>query len=257
MVMPFFKVSFNLKFRFIGLQNFITLLNDGDFYNTFTPAAIFVGGSVAGQTGFGFLLAVLLNKKLKGFEAFRMLFLITWLLSDLIIGYMFILLFGYHGTLNKILSSLGIGGVEWLTSPDLAIWIVTLANIWKSASFVMLLHSAGLKSIPTELYEAGRVDGATSWHTFRFITIPLMMPFIALTLIITTMATVNYIGLIYVMTAGGPLNSTTVPAFYMFLWAVRWGRLGYGSTIGLFIVLINLILTGIYLKFLMWKGLER
>ena len=134
---------------------------------------------------------------------------------------------------------------------DHAIWVVTLANIWKSACIVMALCSAGLASIPNELYEVAQVDGASSVQSFRHITLPLMRPFLVLCLIITTMATFNYFGLIYVMTYGGPLDSTTVPAFYMYRWALEWGDFGYASTIGVFILILNLLLTFTYIKFLL------
>jgi len=251
LVLSFFNVPLNLKYTFVGLQNFEGLFHDPHFFNTFIPAIIFVGGSVGGQNGFGFLLALLLNRKLKGTDILRAVFIMPWLISDLILGYMFLILFDTHGTINEILASFHLSPVEWLLNMDLAIWIVTLANIWKSSCIVMAMHSSGLKSIPEELYEAAHVDGASLWQRFQFVTLPLMKPFIALSLIITTVATFNYFGVIYIITYGGPLDSTTVPSFYMYRWALEWGRLGYASAIGVFILIINIIFTAAYVKLLL------
>jgi len=249
--LSFFDVSLNLRYTFVGLSNFERLFRDRKFINTFKPAAIFVGGSVAGQNGFGFLLSLLLNRKVKGKEFLRALFLIPWLISDLILGYMFLILFDFHGAINDLLKYFGFQPVNWLMSTDLAIWIVTLANVWKSSCIVMAMHSSGLQSIPEELYDAAYVDGASLWQRFRFVTLPLMKPFIALSLIITTVATFNYFGVIYVITYGGPLDSTTVPTFYMYRWAFEWGQLGYASAIGVSVMIINVILTAVYIKILL------
>jgi len=251
LIFSFFDVPLNLKYTFVGLSNFERLFRDPEFFETFVPAIIFVGGSVAGQNGFGFLLALLLNRKVKGTGFLRAVFIMPWLISDLILGYMFLILFDAHGTVNEIFKALGSQRIEWLMSTELAIWIVTLANIWKSSCIVMAMHSSGLQSISEELYEAAHVDGASLWGRFHFITLPLMKPFIALSLIITTVATFNYFGLIYVVTYGGPLDSTTVPAFYMYRWALEWGRLGYASAIGVFLIFINIILTAVYVKLLL------
>jgi len=251
LVFSLFDVPLNLKYTFVGLMNFERLSRDPKFFKTFIPAIVFVGGSVAGQNGFGFFLALLLNRKVKGVDFLRAVFIMPWLISDLILGYMFLILFDAHGTINEILKTFGLQRVEWLMNTDLTIWIVTLANIWKSSCIVMAMHSSGLQSISEELYEAAHVDGASLWRRFQFITLPLMRPFIALSLIITTVATFNYFGVIYIITYGGPLDSTTVPAFYMYRWALEWGQLGYASTIGVFILIINIIFTAAYVKILL------
>jgi ABC-type sugar transport system permease subunit len=251
-VLSVFRVPLNLQFQYVGLKNFLNLIRDPDFINSLRNATIFVGGSVAGQTGLGFLTAVLLRNVKVGRNFFRAIFLIPWLLSDVSIGSMYILMFNdYYGTINEILASLKLNKINFFTSTEFAIWVVTIANIWKSFCIVMLINSAALNSIPEELYEVARIDGASPLQSFRHITLSLMKPFIALSLIITTMATFNYFGLIYVMTYGGPLDSTTVPAFYMYRWALEWGDFGYAASVGVIILVVNLTLTTLYIKLLL------
>jgi multiple sugar transport system permease protein len=247
--LSFFKVPINLNFQYVGLKNFLNLVVDPLFITSLWNSIIFVGGSVAGQCGLGLLTAVLLRKIKVGRNIFRAIFLI---LSDVSIGYMFIMLFNdQYGTINEILATLGLSKIKFLTSTELAIWVVTLANIWKSFCIVMLMLSAALSSISEELYETAQIDGASPLQSFRYITLPLIKPFIALSLIITTMATFNYFGLIYVMTGGGPFDSTTVPAFYMYRWAIKWGDFGYAGAIGVIILIINLTLTTLYVRLLL------
>ncbi|MGB9724891.1 MAG: carbohydrate ABC transporter permease [Nitrososphaeria archaeon] len=247
--LSFFEVPINLKYTFVGLNNFVRALWDITFLNSLKNSIFFVGGSVIGQVGFGFLIAVLLNQKVViGREFYRSLFLLPWLLSDVVIGTAFILLFSDYGTVNSILKGFGIMPPTWLTSFSLAMFVVTLANIWKSTSFYICLLSAGLINIPPDMYEAAQVDGASLLQRFRFITMPLMKPFLALSLLYSTITTYNYYGVIYVITYGGPLGATTVPAFLIYRIGLEWGELGYASAIGVFVLMINLFFLIIMIK---------
>jgi ABC-type sugar transport system permease subunit len=240
--------------KFVGLNNYIQLLSDSTFIYSLKNSIYFVGGSVAGQCGFGFLLALLLKRKVRGTNFYRTIFMIPWLLSDVIIGVMFILLFTSYGTINSILLQFGFTPINWLTTAELAMLVVTLANIWKSTSFYMFLNSAGLATIQEELYESAQVDGASLFQRFRFITVPIVKPFVALSILYSTITTYNYFGTIYVITYGGPLNATTVPAFYMYRVALEWGEIGYASAIGMFILVINLIFLSILMKLKLLGG---
>lgn len=245
----FFKLDINLEATYVGLRNFQRLFSDPDFINSLRNALYFVGGSVAGQIGIGFTLALILRRPLKGKEFFRSFFLITWLLSDVFIGIAFILVFTTYGSLNEIIKYIGLRPIEWLNNPSLAMLVVTLANIWKSACFYMLMTSAGLASIPNELYEVAEVDGAGLFQRFFNITLPLIRPILLLAITFSIVTTLNYFGVIYVITYGGPLGATTVPSFYMYRAALEWGELGYASAIGILILLVNLLLTGFYVRY--------
>lgn len=247
--LSFFDVPINLKYTFIGLKNFERAAYDINFINSLKNSIFFVGGSVAGQVGFGFLIALLLNQKVAiAKDFFRSFFLLPWLLSDVIIGTAFILLFSDYGTINSMLRLLGFGPPTWLTNFSLAMLVVTLANVWKSTSFYMCLLSTGLVSISPDIYEVAQVDGASILQRFRFLTIPLMKPFLALCLLYSTITTYNYYGVIYVITYGGPLGATTVPAFLIYRIGLEWGELGYASTIGVFVLMINLFFLSLMMK---------
>jgi ABC-type sugar transport system permease subunit len=138
--------------------------------------------------------------------------------------------------------------IDWLLSRELAIIIVTLANVWKATSLYMTIDLSGIASISSDVLESAELDGANWIQKVGHIIVPLIKPFILLTLLISAVGTLNYYGLIYVMTYGGPYGSTTVPAFYMYRTALEYKMIGYASAVGVFIFVINMIIITILKK---------
>lgn len=238
----FFDVSIDLNYRFIGIENFIKMFYDTKFLQSLINSVIFVGGSIAGHCIFGLLLAIALMSSVKFREIYRGIALIPWFLCDIMIGVCFIILFTQFGVVNAVLYSLLKTRINWLLSPEWAIWIVTLANIWKATSLYMCIDSSGLASIPKEIIESAELDGAVSLSKYRYVILPLIKPFVLLSLIVSAVGTFNYFGLILVMTRGGPLGSTTVPAFYMYKQTLEYFQIGYASAIGVFIFIVNMVI---------------
>ena len=144
----------------------------------------------------------------------------------------------------------GFSSINWLGNVNIAIWAVVLANIWYGTPFMMLMFGSALKTIDPTLYEAATVDGATSWRCFRHITFPLLKPFIAINLILATMWGISLFALIWAMTRGGPLNSTTTAALYMYRQAFEFGKISLGSSIGVLLFLIDIIAAFTYMRLL-------
>lgn len=242
-------VSINKEWEFVGLKNYVNLLKNPYFFESLGITVKFVAGSVIFQLIVGLLVALMLNKKVKGTGLFRIFYIVAWLLSDVIVGFTWQWL--YHskfGLINHLLSFFNISGVNWLGDPKLAIWSIVITNVWFGTPFTILFLGAALKTIPTDLYEAVKVDGASKLQSFWHVTFAGLLPFISTNLILLTMWTVNLFGLQYVMTGGGPLFSTTTLSLFMYRNAFEFGDISMGSSIGFILLLINAVTAIFYVK---------
>lgn len=242
------------KMNFVGLKNYRIFFtrNSPDFFTQILPATFFyVFGSVAGQIGFGFIVALLVHQKfVKGREVFRGIIILPWVVSGIIIAISWRFMYEPRlGVLNYILTLMGnTSPPTWLNDEKLVMGCLIVANIWHGMAFSFIIQTSGLHSIPEQLMEAAMVDGANGLQRLRYITAPLMRPFIVLNVILTSMATVNSFDLIYAMTNGGPLFKTEVIAVNMYHRAFDFGKLGEGAAVATIILLLNLVLTFFYLN---------
>jgi len=236
------------KWHFIGLENYRQLFHDTLFLKSLKVSLYFVGGSIAGQFFIGLSLALLLNRRIRGTGAFRVIITISWIISELVVAYTWVWMYDSSGLINRIIGSFGFSPVNWLGNPDLAIWSIVISNIWFGTPFTMLTLGSALKTISPQLYEAAAIDGAGAWRCFQKITFPLLKPFIAINMILITMWTVNLFALQLAMTKGGPLYSTTTTSLYMYKAAFEFGDLSIGSSVGVLLFLFNLIAAYIYTK---------
>ncbi len=238
------------EWGYIGLDNFIHLLNDSDFHASLLITLKFVGGSVLLQFGIGLLIAVMLNQKIRNTGLLRSIIIIPWTVSAVIAGFSFKFIYDDNfGILNYILQQLGINPVGWLSDPNIAIWSIVFANMWYGTPFTILFLTAGVLSINPTLYEAAIVDGATKLKSFFYITLPLLKPFILINLILISMWSINFFDLQLVMTGGGPLFSTTTASLFMYK-AFEEGLYSKGTVAGIILVAINLIVAYVYVKLL-------
>ena len=235
--------------EFVGLKNFIDLLTEPKFYESLKLTLFFAGGSVLAQFTIGLVLAILLNQKIQGTNLFRMLLIIPWSISTVITAFSFKFMYDDNfGILNYLLKQMGFDSVGWLSDPNIAIWSIVLTNIWYGTPFTILFLTAGLQSINPLLYEAALIDGATKIKRFFFITIPLLRQFMVTNLILITVWSINFFDLQLIMTGGGPLFSTTTISLYMYGQAFEFGSFSGGATIGIFLIIMNLLLTLTYIK---------
>lgn len=239
------------EWEYVGPENFITLFNDPNFYTSLKVTLMFVGGSVALQFGVGMLMAVTLNQQVSGSGVYRALLIIPWTISAVIAAFSFkFILDDNFGILNYILNQMGIESVGWLSDPNIVVWSLVIANMWYGTPFTLLFLTAGLLSINPSLYEAARIDGASKMRSFFHITLPLLKPFMIINLILITMWSVNLFDIQLIMTGGGPLFSSTTASLYMYRQAFEFGLLSKGAAAGIILILINLTVAVIYVKFL-------
>lgn len=239
------------EWEYVGLDNFITLFKDPNFYTSLKITLIFVGGSVALQFGVGLLMATVLNQQIRGSGIYRAVLIIPWTISAVIAAFSFkFILDDNFGILNYILNELGFGSVGWLSDPNIVIWSLVIANMWYGTPFTLLFLTAGLLSINPSLYEAARIDGASKMRSFFYITLPLLKPFIIINLVLITMWSVNLFDIQLIMTGGGPLFSSTTASLYMYRQAFEFGLLSKGAAAGIILIAINLIVALFYVRYL-------
>lgn len=237
--------------EYVGLENFVTLFDDPNFYTSLKVTLMFVGGSVALQFGVGILMALVLNQQIRGSGVYRAILIIPWTISAVIAAFSFkFILDDNFGILNYILNQLGMESVGWLSDPNIVIWSLVIANTWYGTPFTLLFLTAGLLSINPSLYEAARIDGASKMRSLFHITLPLLKPFMIINLILITMWSVNLFDIQLIMTGGGPLYSSTTASLYMYRQAFEFGLLSKGAAAGIILILINLAVAVIYVKFL-------
>ncbi len=243
------------EWKYIGLKNFSILLRDPDFHKSLQVSLIFVGGSVALQFFVGMVLAVVLNQQISGSNVFRAVFIIPWTVSAVIAGFSFKFIFNdSFGVMNYGLEQLGLNPIPWLSDPGAVVWTLVIANMWHGTPFTIIFLTAGLFSINPVLYEAARIDGATKFKGFLYITLPLLKPFIIINLILITVWSVNFFDLILVMTNGGPLFSSTTSSLFMYRQAFEFGLLSKGAAAGFLLIGINLILAYSYIRLFRTQG---
>jgi multiple sugar transport system permease protein len=250
--------TYNRDWPFVGVDNYWALLTDSIspfmFYKSVLVSLQFVGGSVLGQFALGLGLALALNALIRGRQLLRVLIVIPWILSELVVAYIWLFLYQPNGVINGALTALGLPAISWLSSQTGAIWALVLTNIWFGVPFTMLMMGAALLTISPEVYEAATVDGASAWQTFRRIVWPLILPFAALNLILTTMWTTNLFALPLAMTKGGPLYATTPTSLYMYRHAFEFGNFSIGSSLGVMLFVFNLVAAAVYLRALRTKA---
>ncbi|MFX0195195.1 MAG: carbohydrate ABC transporter permease [Candidatus Hodarchaeota archaeon] len=236
---------------FVGLDNYWQLINDPVFWLCLRNTIVWVAGSVFLQFILGFVGALVLHEKFKGRGFFRSIILMPWVMPGAIVGLMWTWLYNPgFGLINDILIRLNLinDRIAWLAQPSTALWAIILANVWRGAPFFTIMLLAGLQSIPNELYEAARVDGAPMWQRFRHITIPMIRPTIVISSIIRIIWSFNYPDMIWVMTHGGPGNSSQILASYVLQTAYERLNFGYAATMSVFTLISVFCFTLIYMK---------
>lgn len=225
--------------RWIGLANFRRLWADPIFWqtlrNTLLYLAVVVPILVAAPLG----LAILANQKLRGMRWFRAAYYTPVIISMVVAGIAWRWLYAENGLLNQLLKYLRLApeGIPWLTSPHWAIFSVMAVTVWKGLGYYMVIYLAGLQSIPAELYEAAALDGSDGLRQHWDITVPLMRPYLILVAIISAIAATKVFEEVYIMTQGGPRNSSKTVVYYLYEQAFQNLEISYACTIGLVLFL--------------------
>lgn len=236
------------ELKFVGIDNYLHMFEDPTVRISIWNTLIFLFGSaVIGQQVLGFLIALLMKHKNKTFRrVIGTIVLAGWVTPEIVCALCLYSFFGDEGTLNSIITSLGIPAVTWLyTVPMLTI---ILANIWHGTAFSMLVFQAALDDVPNEVEEAAVVDGASRWQVLIRIIIPYIKETFTTNMMLVTLQTLGVFGLIYAMTGGGPGTSTTTLPIFMYNQAFVNYQLGYGTAISLLLLLIGIVLSLFYTR---------
>ena len=236
---------------FSGLANYDTVIHDPTFVPALIHTVVFTLASLAVQFVVGLALAVFFAQHFPLSATLRALFLVPWLLPLIVSASTWSwMLDSGSGVVNYGLHFLGLGPVDWLTSPHWALASVTIANIWIGIPFNLVLLYSGLQAIPKDVHEAAAIDGATSWQRFRRVTWPLLRPVSAITLMLGMVYTLKVFDVIWIMTRGGPVNASTT--FATWSYQLGFGNLlpefGPGAAVGNLLVIMALIAGFIYIR---------
>lgn len=234
---------------FIGLKNYIKILNDAKFWDTFVRTFVYVLASVPLTFLLSMGLALILNAKIKVRGLFRAIFYLPSMLSFIIIGVSWQWLLGDNfGVVNYILELIGLQSVRWLTTPVTATIMVIIATVWARAGYYMVMFLSGLQGIPESYYEAANIDGANKWQQFIHITFPLLKPTSLIVVVLNTIEVFKMYGLVHSMTTGGPGKATTFIVQDIYTTAFGKGNMGYAATMSMVLFVTLGLLTMVYFK---------
>ncbi|MGW8887208.1 carbohydrate ABC transporter permease [Streptomyces sp. NPDC055749] len=247
----FFQVSGFGSYTWVGLGNYERMMSDPLFWESLKTTAIYVLVLVPLLFVVSLGLGLLVKQKLPGMGVYRTALFLPYVISLVVVGLLGkFLLDDQVGVVNRAMEAVGLGGQSWLGDPSLALASVIAVTTWVMMGYYMIIFLAGLQEIPQEYYEAAKIDGAGPWTSFRKVTWPLLRPTSFFVLLMSTVAAITGgLDLVYVLTQGGPANSTSLAIYYIYQQAFVFGEYGYASAMGSFLVLIMVILSAVIFKF--------
>ena len=238
---------------FVGLQNYLDMLNDQTFWETIGRTLYFTVVSVGLEMLLGLAIAQLIHSHPWGWKFLRFALIIPWAVPTIVNGAMWRWIYSADfGALNGILMQLGLINhyVPWLTLPDMAMNLVILADVWHTMPFVALILQAALATLPQELDEAASVDGATALQRFWFIRLPMLRPAILVALIVRTVDAFRVFDISYIITSGGPAFKTVTITYLTYLNTFSYGKQGTGAALAFLISVFTIIMATIFIRFL-------
>jgi len=245
LVLSFFsyELALPIPIKFIGFQNYFKLLQDPVFWHAVMVSMVVVVAGAAFQLTLGFGAALLLNKEFRGRSALVSILLIPTTIAPVVVGFVFrMILNDRFGPLNYLIETVGLPPVPWLSNPSAAVGGIILGNGWEWFPFIMLVILAGLQSIPQDLIDAAKVDGASDWKAFWYITIQLLRPIIIIALLIRAIEDLKLFDIIFVMTGGGPGIATQTMNMYAYQQGFVFFSIGYASALSYAQLILTLVL---------------
>ena len=228
--------------KYAGLSNYQKLLQDQYFLKSLRNTLVFLSIHIPLQIIIALGLAVILNQKIWFRAFFRGAFFMPVVVSGVVVTIMWQQLYGYEmGSINLFLQALGFEKIGWLTDPQWAMPSIAIMATWKNVGLYIILFLVGLQSVPKSLYEASALEGATKWQQFWLITLPVINPTVIMVMILSTIGGFSLFIEPYVMTGGGPLNSTLSTVLYIYKQGFFYYHMGYAATLGLILALIILL----------------
>jgi multiple sugar transport system permease protein len=242
--------------RLVGLRNYAQLLQTPLFWQAFGNTLYFVVVGVPLSITASFGAALLLHSRLARFPAFFRTALFAPVVTTLVaVAVIWRYLFNPHyGLLNYAMGRVGIPAIDWLGDPHWAMPAIIVFAVWKNFGYNMIILLAGLQSIPEQLYEAARIDGASAWRQFRHVTLPILAPIVAMVNILTIAGYFQLFAEPYVMTQGGPLQSTVSVLYFMYEEGFKWWNLGSASAVAFLLFLFIFCVTALQLRLARWQA---
>lgn len=242
-VLTFYKWNIISEMQYVGFDNFIRLFQDRLFWKSLYNTFIFLMIHIPLQIIISLTLAYFLNQKILFKSFFRAAFFLPFIISGVVITILWQQLYGYDtGLINRLLTEIGLGKVAWLTNKNVAIISIAIMATWKNVGLYVILFLVGLQTVPQAYYEAADVEGASQWQKFWHITVPAINPTIFMVLILSTIGGFSLFIEPYIMTSGGPLNSTLSVMLYIYKQAFEFYHMGYAATIGIFASVVIMVI---------------
>lgn len=235
--------------NFIGIENYINLINDPRFIQVIKNTSIYTFCTVFFTLSIALAMALWLNKKGIIYKFTQSSIFSPYIISLVSVSMLWLWLMDYdYGLLNQILNFIGIDKVGWLVDSDVVIYALVLVSVWKSVGYYTLIFIAGLQSIPEDIYEAAALDNATRFRKFTKITLPMLSPTIFFVGITSIIASFKVFETISIMTQGGPANASNTLVYYIYEYGFKFFRIGHASAAGVILLIVISILTFLYFK---------
>ena len=250
-VLTFNKWNIIAPMKYSGITNYIRLIHDEFFFKSIINTFVFLVINIPLQIIVALFLAEILNQKIKLRGFFRGAFFLPVIVSGVVVTILWQQLYGFDtGLLNRILTAIGLGRIGWLVDPSWAMPSIAIMATWKNVGLYIVLFLVGLQTVPTHYYEAAELEGATHWQKFRYITLPMINPTMFMVVVLSTIGGFSLFIEPYIMTGGGPLNSTLSAVLYIYKQGFFYYHMGYSATLGLFFALLILSVVMIQKKFI-------
>jgi len=235
--------------KFVGLNNYIELLSgDKIFIKSLVNTTVFVLLGMSIGPTLGLITALMLNQNVRFRSLFRTAYYLPVMTSLVVVATIWVMLYNRNGLFNTILQNIGLSKIGWLSDPHYSLVSIVIASVWQGFGFETVVFLAALQSIPRELYEAAMMDGAGAWAQFRYITLPSLRPVIVFVYIIGIIGSYQVFDQVFVMTAGGPVYSTSTIVHYLFT-KFQDLRLGYASAIAYILFAVLVVFSYLQMRF--------
>jgi ABC-type sugar transport system permease subunit len=238
--------------EFVGLDNFLRILEDQHFHRALWNTFLFAVMYVPLLCAISLSVAILVNRPLAGMHFFRMLYFLPNITSIAVLALIFRWFLSPRpdAPINFLLGLVGVAPQKFLIDVNQALPSVVAITLWESFGYYMVIWLAGLQGIPNELYDAARVDGAGGWKLHRYVTVPMLRPTAAFVIVVATIGALQVFGSIFILTGGGPVYATTTIAFHIYSQAFDFGRFGYASALSVFFFIVVLVISLLQSKYL-------
>jgi multiple sugar transport system permease protein len=249
--LTFHKWNIIAPMQFAGTDNYSRLFQDRLFWKAIGNTLKFLLLHIPLQLILSLSLAWLLNQKIRAVPFFRASFFMPVIVSGVVVTILWQQLLGYDtGLINKLLMTIGFNKVGWLVDPDVAIYSIAVMATWKNVGLYVILFLIGLQTVPPQYYEAAELDGASKWQQFYHITLPMINPTIFMVVILSTIGGFSLFIEPYIMTGGGPLNTTLSAVLYIYKQAFQYYNMGYSATLGFFYAIMIMTVVVLQKKFI-------